>query len=60
NIQKTNQITYTDLSIHLIAHHGFYQGRGAHFRLDPAHLVDVLEVPLTPMDHTKIPNLPSR
>lgn len=35
---------YTDLSIHLIREHGFYQGDGAAFRLDPALLGAVLEL----------------
>jgi hypothetical protein len=31
-------LRWTDLSIHLIGHHGFFQGRGSPFRLEPADL----------------------
>jgi hypothetical protein len=51
--QKTNttvrnkrlgrEVTYTDLHIHLIGSHGFYEGRGSPFRLEPAELAEVLE-----------------
>lgn len=39
------EIVYSDLAIHLIAAHGFYNGRGAPYRLEPADLVAVLAVP---------------
>lgn len=52
--QKTNtevrnsglnrNVIYSDLHIHLIRDHGFYQGRGSRFRLDPAELAEVLEI----------------
>ncbi len=38
------EITYTDLQIHMIERHGFYQGKGSLFRIDPEHLVKVLEI----------------
>ena len=51
--QKTNttvrnkrlgrEVTYTDLHIHLIGSHGFYEGKGSPFRLEPAELAEVLE-----------------
>jgi hypothetical protein len=51
--QKTNttvrnrrlgrEITYTDLHIHLIGSHGFYEGIGSPFRLEPGELAEVLE-----------------
>ncbi len=34
----------TPLSIHLIAAHGFYQGRGTHYRLEPTDLIALLEL----------------
>ena len=37
-------VTYTDLHIHLVKAHGFYQGKGSRFRLDPAELAEVLEI----------------
>lgn len=43
NLRNGRTVTYSDLSIHLIAEHGFYQGVGSPFRLDPAELMAVLE-----------------
>ena len=52
--QKTNttvrnkrlgrEVTFTDLHIHLIGAHGFYEGLGSAFRLDPEALIAILEV----------------
>lgn len=37
---KTNaQIRWSDLSVHLIREHGFFQGRGSPYRLEPAALI---------------------
>jgi len=44
NLESGKKITFTDLNIHLIATHGFYEGRGAQFRLDPEQLIDTLEI----------------
>ena len=44
NTENGKELTFTDLHIHLINEHGFYEGRGSAFRLDPKVLVDVLEV----------------
>jgi len=44
NLRLGREITYTDLSIHMIEVHGFYQGRGAPFRQEPANLVEILEI----------------
>ena len=38
------ELTFTDLHIHLIGAHGFYEGEGSPFRLEPAELAEVLEV----------------
>jgi hypothetical protein len=46
NLRTGAQITYTDLHIHMIQFHGFYEGYGSDFRLDPQTLVEVLEVPV--------------
>lgn len=35
-------LRWSDLSIHLIEGHGFFQGRGSAFRLEPGDLVHVL------------------
>lgn len=45
NKTKGRQITYTDLHIHFIADHGFYEGKGSPFRLEPVDLIEILEVP---------------
>jgi hypothetical protein len=44
NIEKKREITYTDMHIHMIGSHGFYEGKGSLFRLDPKDLVEVLEI----------------
>ncbi len=38
------EVSFSDLHIHLIGEHGFYEGKGFPFRLDPVKLVEVLEV----------------
>ena len=35
-------VRWSGLSAHLIREHGFFQGRGSAFRLDPAELADIL------------------
>lgn len=35
-------LTFTPLSLHLIRTHGFYQGRGAPYRIDPAQIAQLL------------------
>jgi len=44
NRRLTREIVFTDVNIHLIGEHGFYEGRGSLFRLEPAELVEILEV----------------
>jgi hypothetical protein len=44
NLVSGREITFTDLHIHLIGSHGFYEGRGSIFRLDPSALAETLEV----------------
>lgn len=44
NLERGTEITFSDLHIHLIAEHGFYEGRGTLFRLEPEQLTDVLEL----------------
>ena len=46
-VNKTlgRQVVYTDLHIHFIADHGFYEGKGSPFRLEPLDLIEILEVP---------------
>lgn len=35
-------IHWSDLNIHLIAEHGFFEGKGSAYRIEPAKLVDVI------------------
>jgi hypothetical protein len=35
-------VRWSDLSLHLIAAHGFFQGKGSCFRAEPAELVEIL------------------
>lgn len=44
NLSLDREIVYTDLNIHMILVHGFYEGRGAAFRLDPSALVEILDI----------------
>lgn len=36
------EIRWTDLQVHMIDEHGFFEGRGSNFRIEPAVLVDVI------------------
>ena len=44
NLESGKEVTYTDLHIHMIGSHGFYEGSGSPFRLEPETLVSVLEI----------------
>lgn len=44
NKKLNEKIVYTELSIHLIKEHGFYQGKGSVYRLDPEKIVQILEI----------------
>lgn len=44
NTKLGREITFTDMHIHLVGSHGFYEGKGSPFRLEPAVLVETLEV----------------
>jgi hypothetical protein len=44
NTKLGREITYTDLHIHMIEAHGFYEGKGSRFRLEPEDLAEILEV----------------
>lgn len=44
NLKKNEEITFTDLHIHMIGFHGFYEGKGSSFRLEPRELADILEI----------------
>ena len=44
NLKTGKEISYTDLCIHFIEKHGFYQGIGSLYRLNPEKLASVLEL----------------
>ena len=44
NLNINDEITFTDLHIHLIGSHGFYEGKGSLFRLEPEMLIKTLEI----------------
>jgi hypothetical protein len=37
-----HSVLWTDLSIHLIDQHGFFEGKGSAFRIEPDHLIRML------------------
>jgi len=37
-------LVWSDLTIHLIEEHGFYQGKGSPYRLDPSEVKRILEL----------------
>ena len=41
NTRLNKDVIYSELSLHLIEAHGFYQGRGGYYRYEPAWLVEV-------------------
>ncbi len=44
NIINDREIIYTDMNIHMIKEHGFYQGKGSPFRLEISDLVEILDI----------------
>lgn len=44
NLRSGKTVRYSELSIHLIEQHCFFQGRGASFHNEPADLAGVLEL----------------
>lgn len=46
NLTKSREITFTDMHIHIIGEHGFYEGKGSPFRLEVRDLIDTLEIEL--------------
>jgi hypothetical protein len=57
NLRSGKSVRYSELSIHLVEKHCFFQGVGAPYHNDPEALIDILE--LEPgLDHPAVPNLP--
>jgi len=44
NTKNGREINFTDMNIHLIEEHGFYQGNGSSFHLDIPALAETLEI----------------
>jgi len=44
NMRNKSEIVYSDLLIHLIEQHGFYEGIGSVFRLEPHQIAETLEL----------------
>jgi hypothetical protein len=44
NLRKNRDITFSDMNIHMIEAHGFYQGKGSPFRLEARDLMEILEI----------------
>ncbi len=44
NVRCGGEVLFTELNVHLIQEHGFYEGLGSPFRQDPATLARVLEI----------------
>ena len=38
------EMLYTDLGIHLIEEHCFFQGKGSPFRIEPAYLAEIMRI----------------
>ena len=41
-IQTGQIIKWSDLNIHLIEEHGFFEGKGALFRIEPRELIEII------------------
>ncbi len=44
---------YTPLSVHLVREHGFFQGRGSRYRIEPGDFVELIGI--EPEDTTDVP-----
>jgi len=42
HLETGRQLIWTDLNIHMIAEHGFFEGKGAFFRIEPSEIVEIL------------------
>ena len=44
NKHLNKELRYTQLNVHMIRDHGFFEGKGSVFRLEPEEVVEVLEI----------------
>ena len=42
HLETGGQVSWTDLNIHMIAEHSFFEGKGAFFRIEPAEIISIL------------------
>jgi hypothetical protein len=42
HIESGKTIIWSDLNIHLIGEHGFFEGKGSNFRIEPKELISIL------------------
>ncbi len=42
NTETSRQVYWSDLNIHLIAEHNFFEGRGSAFRIEPKEIIEML------------------
>jgi hypothetical protein len=47
NIASGRTISWTDLNIHMIEAHGFFEGKGSFFRIEPIEIAEILFRDLT-------------
>lgn len=44
NKKRQKEITYSQLNVHMIRDHGFFEGKGSVFRLEPEEVIEILEI----------------
>ncbi len=44
NKKLQKEITYSQLNVHMIRDHGFFEGKGSIFRLEPEEIVEILAI----------------
>ena len=44
NTTLNKELAYTQLNVHMIRNHGFFEGKGSVFRLEPEEVVEILNV----------------
>lgn len=47
HLESGKQAIWTDLNIHMIEEHGFFEGKGAFFRIEPREIINILFEDLT-------------
>jgi hypothetical protein len=44
NTKRNRELRYTQLNVHMIRDHGFFEGKGSVFRLEPEEVVAILDI----------------